>query len=40
MPLGQVGRAAMPLVIVAMIALLIACYWPPLITWFPSLIYK
>jgi len=39
-PLGQVGRAAMPLVAVAMAALLIACYWPPLTTWFPSLIYK
>ncbi len=40
LPLGQVGRAVMPLVAVAMIALLIACYWPPLTTWFPSLIYK
>jgi tripartite ATP-independent transporter DctM subunit len=40
LPLGQVGRAVMPLVAVAIAALLIACYWPPLTTWFPSLIYK
>jgi tripartite ATP-independent transporter DctM subunit len=40
LPLGQVGRAVMPLVAVAIVALLIACYWPPLTTWFPSLIYK
>lgn len=40
LPLGQVGRAAMPLVLVAIVALLIACYWPPLTVWFPSLIYK
>jgi tripartite ATP-independent transporter DctM subunit len=40
LPLGQVGRAAMPLVLVAITALLIACYWPPLTLWFPSLIYK
>jgi tripartite ATP-independent transporter DctM subunit len=40
LPLGQVGRAVMPLVAVAMVALLIACYWPPLTLWFPSLIYK
>jgi tripartite ATP-independent transporter DctM subunit len=40
LPLGQVGRAVMPLVTVAIIDLLIACYWPPLTTWFPSLIYK
>jgi TRAP-type C4-dicarboxylate transport system permease large subunit len=39
-PLGQVARAALPLVAVAIAALLIACYWPPLITWFPSLIYN
>ncbi len=25
--------------VLAAIALLIACYWPPLTTWFPSLIY-
>jgi TRAP-type C4-dicarboxylate transport system permease large subunit len=40
LPLGQVGRAVMPLVFVAIAALLIACYWPPLTLWFPSLIYK
>ena len=40
LPLGQVARAVMPLVVVAIAALMIACYWPPLITWFPSLIYK
>jgi tripartite ATP-independent transporter DctM subunit len=40
LPLDQVGRAVMPLVVVAVIALMIACYWPPLTTWFPSLIYK
>jgi len=40
LPLGKVGWAVMPLVFVAVAALLIACYWPPLTTWFPSLIYK
>jgi tripartite ATP-independent transporter DctM subunit len=39
LPLGQVGRAVMPLVFVAIAALFIACYWPPLTMWFPSLIY-
>jgi TRAP-type C4-dicarboxylate transport system permease large subunit len=39
LPLGQVGRAVMPLVFVAIASLLVACYWPPLTTWFPSLIY-
>jgi hypothetical protein len=29
----------MPLVVVAIASLLVACYWPPLTTWFPSLIY-
>jgi len=24
----------------AIVSLLIACYWPPLTLWFPSLIYK
>jgi tripartite ATP-independent transporter DctM subunit len=38
--LGQVGRAVMPFVAVAIVSLLIACYWPPLTLWFPSLIYK
>jgi len=40
LPLGQVGRAAMPFVAVALLSMLIACYWPPLTLWFPSLIYK
>ncbi len=40
LPLGQVGRAVMPLVAVAIAVLLAACYFPPLITWFPSLIYR
>jgi tripartite ATP-independent transporter DctM subunit len=40
LPLGQVGRAAMPFVAVALVSMLIACYWPPLTLWFPSLIYK
>jgi tripartite ATP-independent transporter DctM subunit len=40
LPLGQVGRAVMPFMAVAIVSLLIACYWPPLTLWFPSLIYK
>lgn len=40
LPLGQVARAVMPLIAVAITVLLIACYWPPLTTWFPSLIYR
>jgi len=40
LPLGQVSRAAMPFVTVAIVSLLIACYRPPLTLWFPSLIYK
>jgi tripartite ATP-independent transporter DctM subunit len=40
LPLGQVSRAVMPFVAVALVSLLIACYWPPLTLWFPSLIYK
>jgi tripartite ATP-independent transporter DctM subunit len=40
LPLGQVGRAVTPFVAVAIVSLLIACYWPPLTLWFPSLIYK
>jgi tripartite ATP-independent transporter DctM subunit len=38
--LGQVSRAVLPLVAVAIAGLIIACYWPPLTTWFPSLFYK
>ncbi|MBI5604450.1 MAG: TRAP transporter large permease [Deltaproteobacteria bacterium] len=40
LPLGQVARAVMPLAVVAITVLMIACYWPPLTLWFPSLIYK
>lgn len=39
LPLGQVSWAAMPFVAAAIVSLLIACYWPPLTLWFPSLIY-
>lgn len=38
-PLGDVGRAVMPLVAAAIAALLIACFWPPITLWLPSLIY-
>lgn len=37
--LGQISRAALPLILSAFIALLIACFWPPLTLWIPSLIY-
>jgi len=40
LPLGQVSRAVLPFVVVAIVSLLAACYWPPLTLWFPSLIYK
>jgi len=40
LPLGQVSRAAMPFVAVAIAALLISCFWPPLTLWLPSLIYR
>jgi tripartite ATP-independent transporter DctM subunit len=39
-PLGEVSRAVMPLVAAAMAALLIACFWPPMTLWLPSLIYR
>ena len=32
--------AVMPLVAAAMAALLIACFWPPMTLWLPSLIYR
>jgi tripartite ATP-independent transporter DctM subunit len=38
--LGQVSRAVLPLVAVAIAGLFIACYWPPLTTFLPSLFYK
>ena len=37
--LGQISWAALPLILSAFIALLIACFWPPLTLWIPSLIY-
>jgi tripartite ATP-independent transporter DctM subunit len=37
--LGEASRAAMPLVAASMLALVIACYWPPLTLWLPSLFY-
>jgi len=37
--LGDVSRAILPFVIVAVVALLIACFWPPITLWLPSLIY-
>jgi tripartite ATP-independent transporter DctM subunit len=40
LPLGQVSRAAIPLVLVAMLALLVSCFWPPLTLWLPGIIYR
>jgi len=40
LPLGQVSRAVMPLLAVALAALLISCFWPPLTMWLPALIYR
>lgn len=40
LPLGQVSRAAVPFLAVAMAALLISCFWPPVTLWLPSLIYR
>lgn len=37
--LGDVSRAILPFVLVAVAALLIACFWPPITLWLPSLIY-
>ncbi|MCU0560174.1 MAG: TRAP transporter large permease [Desulfobacterales bacterium] len=37
--LGEISRAALPLILSAFVALLIACFWPPLTLWIPSLIY-
>ena len=37
--LGDVSRAILPFVIVAVVALLIACFWPPITLWLPALIY-
>ncbi len=38
-PLGRVAWAAMPFVGVALLCLLISCFWTPLILWLPGLIY-
>ncbi len=38
--LGEISRSAAPLVAAAIAALLIACFWPPLTLWLPSLIYR
>jgi len=38
--LGEVGRAVMPLVAAAIAALMVACFWPPMTLWLPSLIYR
>ncbi|MFH0995341.1 MAG: TRAP transporter large permease [Pseudomonadota bacterium] len=38
--LGEVSSAVMPLVAAALAALLIACFWPPMTLWLPSLIYR
>ncbi len=37
--LGEVSRAALPLIAAAFVALLIACFWPPMTLWLPSVIY-
>ncbi|MFZ3048447.1 MAG: TRAP transporter large permease, partial [Desulfatirhabdiaceae bacterium] len=38
--LGEVSRAALPLIAAAFAALLIACFWPPMTLWLPSVIYR
>ena len=38
-PLGQVARAALPLVAAALAVLLLASFWPPLTLWLPKIIY-
>lgn len=38
--LARISRAVIPLVIAAMLDLLIACLWPPLTMWLPTLIYR
>jgi TRAP-type C4-dicarboxylate transport system permease large subunit len=40
LPLGQVSRAVLPFLAVALLALLISCFWPPVTLWLPSLIYR
>jgi tripartite ATP-independent transporter DctM subunit len=38
--LGKISRAVIPLVGVAFLDLLIACLWPPLTMWLPTLLYR
>ncbi len=38
--LGEVSRAVLPLIAAAIFSLLIACFWPPMTLWLPSLIYR
>jgi tripartite ATP-independent transporter DctM subunit len=38
--LGRISVAVMPLLAAAMIDLLIACLWPPLTMWLPTLLYR
>lgn len=38
--LGQVSVSVMPLVVASMLVLLIACAWPPLVMWLPTLFYR
>jgi tripartite ATP-independent transporter DctM subunit len=38
--LGKISRAVIPLVSVALLDLLIACLWPPLTMWLPTLVYR
>ena len=38
--LGKISRAVIPLVSVALLDLLIACLWPPLTMWLPTLLYR
>ncbi|MEE4607879.1 MAG: TRAP transporter large permease [Desulfobacteraceae bacterium] len=40
LPLGQVSRAVLPFLAVALLALLISCFWPPVTLWLPALIYR
>jgi len=37
--LGDVSKAIMPFVLAAVLALLIACFWPPITLWLPRVIY-
>ncbi len=39
-PLGRVAWAALPFVGVALLCLLVSCFWTPLILWLPGLIYS